>query len=214
MTRAVIFAAVVACLLAFCSAAGATTYGFRITAARMSEVMTFQGDGGTACAQAGVCGYSGTVSYQFDHAHGISVVAVGPHSVFGLGDLFFGGLSTATVQGPGGGPPCTESVIRREDAFLVEGSLRRLRVVFHPPQSDIDFLRTYCVGPGDNDLSHAGAVPQITLPASSLHRKRLFLHVATTRQFHAGPFTGTLSFSAELRLRRARGRFYLYRFNV
>ena len=204
-------AAAVAGLLAFCSVAKATTYGFRITGARMSEVMNFQGDGGPACARAGVCGYSGTVSYRFDHAHGRAVVAIGRHSVFGVGLLFFGGLTTATVQVASGGAPCTDALIRREDAFLVEGGSRRIRVVFHPPGTSIDFLGTYCAGPSDDDMSHAGAVPQITLPTSALRRKRLFLHVASTRGFHAGPFTGTLSFSADIRLRRVRGHFYLYR---
>jgi hypothetical protein len=192
------------CSFAVAAPAGAATYGFRITGARMSEVMTFQGDGGPACARAGVCGYSGTVSYGFDHAHGIAAVAIRPRRVVGVGALFFSGLTSASVQAPEGGPVCRDSVLRRFDAFAVEGTPSRIRLVFHPPSSGTDFLGTYCAGPGDADMSHAHAVPEIALSARSLRRKSLLLHASTTRAFHAGPFVGTLAFTVDLRLRRSR----------
>jgi hypothetical protein len=201
----------IACLLAFCGPASAdTNYGFRVTGARISEVMTFQGDGGPACAAAGVCGYSGTVSYGFDHASGFAVFDVQRKRVIGVGTLLFAGLTSATVQGPGGGPPCTDKVLQRFDGFVGDGRSGRIRLSFHPLGFGTNLLDTYCAGPSDPDIARAHVLPALTLSTRSLRRKSLLLHVSSTRPFHAGPFVGTLAFTAEVRLRRARHSFVFF----
>lgn len=208
MTRApIVFALAVVCALALAAPAGAAktrAYGFAITGARISEVMSFHGDGGPACARAGVCDYSGTVSYGFDHADGLAAFLVRGHRASGFGTFLFGGLTTASVQGPGGGAPCTDKVLHQFDGFEVEGKPGRMRLVFHSPIDVPDYLDTFCTGPSDLDMTHAKAIPEITVPERSLRRKSLLLQTSSTRSFHAGPFEGTLTFSVAVRLRKSR----------
>jgi hypothetical protein len=208
VTRALILSALAAvCALALAAPAGAAntrSYGFGITGARLSEVMTFHGDGGPACQRAGLCDYSGTVSYTFDHADGVAGIVLREHHATGFGDLFFGGLTSATVQGPGGGAPCTDKILHTFDDFEVEGRPGKIRLVFHPPVDGPDFLNTYCAGPSDLDMSHANVIPEITVPERMLRRKKLLLQVSNTLPFHSGPFEGTLAFTASIRLHKSR----------
>jgi hypothetical protein len=200
--------AAVAALCALASAAPAAArttraYAFDVLDARLSEVMTFQADAGPACQRAGVCGYSGTVSYSFDHStDGFAAIAARGRRVSGFGLLEVGGLTSASVQGPGGGQPCTDRVIDRFDGFQVEGSTARPRLVFHHPETSPQFLDTYCTGPRDLDV--ADLIPPLPLPRASLGRRSLFASASSTRQFRAGPFVGTLTFSAAVRMRRSR----------
>ncbi|HEY2601361.1 MAG TPA: hypothetical protein VGI67_07395 [Thermoleophilaceae bacterium] len=205
MTRAVILGAIAALcgavLAAPAAAAKPHTYAFDVTDARISEVMTFQGDAGPACRRVGVCGYSGTVSYGFEHADGFAAFTVRGRRVVGFGGLDFGGLTSATVQGPDGGAPCTDKILRRSDQFEASGRPGQIHVVFHAPIDLPDFLDTYCTGPRDLDV--AGDIPVATFSARSLRRRTFLFQTARTTQFHAGPFLGTLSFSVAVRLRRA-----------
>jgi hypothetical protein len=208
VTRALILAALAAaCALAIAApadAAKARNFGFAVTGARISEVMTFHGDGGPACARAGVCGYSGTVSYGFDHASGIAVFTLQGRHASGFGSFLIGGLTAASVQAPGGGPPCIDKVLRKFDDFEVEGKPGKVRLLFHAPVDAPDFLETYCAGPSDLDMAHARAIPEIDLPGRMLRRKSLLLQTSSTRPFHAGPFEGTLAFTVSVRLRSSR----------
>lgn len=205
MTRAVILAAL--CCLAFGAAPAAARqrqYAFIITNASMSETMSFQGDGGPACARFGVCGYSGTVSYGFGGGDGLAAFVVAGRRAAGTGDFFYNGLTSASVQGPGGAPPCTDKVIRTFDGFEVAGRPNRIRILFHPPIDGPNYLDTYCTGPSDLDVWHAKALPQLTLSERSLRSRIVRLHAASTRQFHAGPFLGTMTFQIDVKMRRAR----------
>jgi hypothetical protein len=182
---------------------------FNVRSGSMSEVMTFQGDGGPACAQAGVCGYSGTISYGFsairDGDGSVLLTRSGRRSrAFGFASLSVGGLTTATVNGPGGGPPCTEKVLHRFDYVFMSGDARRLRVQFHSPDAVPDFLETYCTGPSDADVGFAGALPTISIKTRDLNKRRLTLSASTVKAFHTGPFVGTVAFSTNLVLARAK----------
>jgi hypothetical protein len=213
VTRATLIAAL--CSLVLCAPAAAAKprrYVYLITSASMSEVMTFQGDAGPACARAGVCGYSGTVNYSFSAGDGLAAFDLSGRRAIGTGELFYAGLTSATVQGPGGGPPCTDKVIRKFDRFEVEGKPGHMRVLFHPAFDAPNYLDTYCTGPSDDDMSHAHALPVLTLSERSLRRRSLLLQVSTTRPFHTGPFVGTLTFRAQLRLKRVRHLISLLRF--
>jgi hypothetical protein len=205
VTRAVIIVALCGLALGVAPAgARQRQYAFLVTDASMSEVMTFQGDGGPACARAGVCGDSGTITYSFGGGDGLAAFVMLGRRAGGTSDLFYSGLTSATVQGPGGGPPCTDKVIRDFDGFEVEGKPSHIRVVFHPPIYGPNYLDTYCSGPSDLDMSHAHALPVLTLSERSLRRRSLHLQVSSARPFHAGPFVGTLTFQADIRMRRAR----------
>jgi hypothetical protein len=205
VTRAVIIVALCGLALGVAPAgARQRQYAFLVTDASMSEVMTFQGDGGPACARAGVCGDSGTITYSFGGGDGLAAFVMAGRRAFGISDLFYDGLTSATVQGPGGSPLCTDRVIRDFDGFLVEGTPTHMRVLFHPSFDRPNYLDTYCAGPGDDDMSHAHALPVVTLSERSLRRRSLHLQVSSSRPFHAGPFVGTLTFRADIRMRRAR----------
>lgn len=203
MTRAVILVALAALLLASpASAAKTHGYSYDVLDARLTEVMTFQSDNGPACQRAGVCGYSGTVTYSFDHVtDGFGFLTTRRQHVSGIAFVQVGGLTTATVQGPGGGPPCTDKLVRRFDLFRLLGTTTQPEVVFHNALTEPQYLDSYCVGPKDADI--ARLIPPLPLPPGALGKRSLFAQASTTEPFRAGPFVGTLSFSAAVRLRRS-----------
>jgi hypothetical protein len=175
----------------------------------LSEVVTFQGDGGAACARAGVCGYSGTISYGFQGVRdgGVTVLlSQSKHrsSAFGFANLDVGALTTATVNVPGASDPCTEKVLHKFDGFAFEGDAKSLRVLFHPAEAAPDFLSSYCGGPSDADIAHAGMLPTLTVATRRLRQKKLTLTADSQKPFHIGPFIGTVSFHASFDLRRIR----------
>lgn len=208
MTRALLTGlAAGLCALALAAPAGAAkprAYPFGVTSASMSEVVSFQGDGGPACQRAGVCGYSGTIRYSFDHADGLAIFLTRRRRVLGTADFFFAGLTTASVQAPGGGPPCTDRVLHGFDGFEVEGTASRMRILFHPGFDGTTYLTTYCGGPSDADIAHVRALPEIAITPRTLRHGKVHLQVASTRSFHTGPFVGTVTFNANIRMRRSR----------
>lgn len=215
MTRAAVVCVVLAaCLLALSSQASARTkprlslLAFTVTDATMSEDLTFQGDGGPACARAGVCETKGNVHYGFDgieFGDFILILARQGHraAALGFGSLGANGLTTATVTN-GGGPPCTDKVIHTSDGFNVSGKPGRVRFTFHSSLDSTDFLASFCAGPSGTDLNHVHALPRFSVPTSRLRHNKVSLSMSSSRQFHAGPFTGTLNFSAKLKLHRER----------
>jgi hypothetical protein len=209
VTRAVILSALAGLLLLAVAAPASAAarkreYAFEITSVSLTETMSFQGDGGPACARAGVCGYKGTVTYSFSGGDGLAAFRLSGNHVDATGDFFYEGLTSASVQGPGGGPPCTDKVLKNFDGFEVQGHPNAMRLVFHPAIDTPDYLDTICTGPSDLDITHAGALPTITISERTLRRKKFTLGVSSTRPFHAGPFVGTLSFSTTMRFRRSR----------
>jgi hypothetical protein len=179
---------------------------YSVTGASMSEDLTFQGDGGPACANAGVCGVNGHVHYGFDDIeHGDSallIIRAGHHSlVTGFGFLAANGLTSATVTASDG-PKCNDKIVHTSDGFDIEGNPGRVRFVFHSPFNLTDFVDSYCMGPNNADLWHVHALPKFSVPTSRLRHKRVSLTMSSSRTFHSGPFTGKLDFSAQVNLRR------------
>jgi hypothetical protein len=182
---------------------------FTVRSASMSEVVSFQGDGGPACAQAGVCGYNGTISYGFgairDGDGNVLLTRSGRRSrAIGFANLDIGGLTTVSVNGPGGGQPCTEKTLHRFDFVYMTGNARQLKLQFHPAITVPDFLETYCTGPSDADIGFAGALPTLTIKTRDLNKRRLTISTSTVRPFHSGPFTGTVAFNFNMVLARAK----------
>lgn len=211
VTRAVVIAAcllLVAAVPAF-ARTRVSALAYDITDASISEEMDFQGDGGPACSRAGVCGYSGTVTYGFDGIEGgdafIAFLRRGHRTrTIASGEIFANGLTKATVFGPGGGPPCTEQILRHGELFSIAGTPGRVRFSFHDPSVTGSLLRTYCTGPSDADMWRARAIPRLSVPVSTLRHRHVLLQTSTTRPFHSGPFVGQLKFSVSLRMRRVR----------
>lgn len=211
MTRGITASVALVCALVFAApAAAASTLDFSAFSVRsgsLSEVVSFQGDGGPACAQAGVCGYNGTIDYGFGGIRDGEGTLLVSHSgrrsrAFGFANLDLGALTTVTVNSPGAGQPCTEKVLHRFDGFALEGTAKRLRVLFHPAEAAPDFLDSYCAGPSDADIAHAQALPAPTIATSRLRQRKFVLTTASQRPFHAGPFVGTVTFNASFVLSR------------
>ena len=138
-----------------------------------------------------------------DNGTGVGVTNVGVGSnryrvtFKGPGGHSFGAFGMANpIQAMG-------RAIAKIDAFEVHGNAAQVRLVFHPPFAGPAFLDSYCTGPSDLDISHAHALPDLTVPVRALARKTLLLHASSTHAFHAGPFQGTLAFSVDIRLRRS-----------
>lgn len=206
---------IAACLLALGPATAsararvhAEALAYDVSHASMSEDLTFQGDGGQACARAAVCDMTGHVHYGFDDVEfgdlQIVLIRAGHRAtVTGSGSLSANGLTTATVSG-GSGAPCTDKVVHTFDGFDVEGKPGRVRFVFHSPFNLTDYIDTFCAGPDNADLWHVHALPRFSVPTSRLRHHRVDLNLSSVRDFHVGPFTGQLSFSTTLSLRRVR----------
>jgi hypothetical protein len=182
---------------------------FNVRSGSMSEVVSFQGDGGPACAQAGVCGYSGTINYGFGairDGDGTVLLARGGRRsrASGFVNLDIGGLTTVSVNPPGGGQPCTEKVLHRFDFVALTGNARSLLVQFHSADTAPDYLESYCAGPSDADVAFAGALPTLNIRTSDLKKRRFTISASSVKQFHSGPFTGTVAFNANFVLARTR----------
>lgn len=213
MVRGIAPVVVFLCLIVGAAPAAAaqrlSILAFNVHSGSMSEVVSFHGDSGPACAQAGVCDTSGTIAYSFggvrDGGGSVLITRNGRRSsAFGFASLQLGALTSANVTSGAGTPACTEKILHQLDSLVFEGNAKRLRVLFHPALAAPDFLETYCAGPSDSDISHAGVIPSLSIPTRSLRRRRFTLSVASTKPFHSGPFTGTVSFNASFVLTRVR----------
>jgi hypothetical protein len=168
-------------------------YAYRVTKATGSEVATFQGDGTSTCANAGLCGTSGTVSYTFGNANGgfalVTVISRG-HRHTGIGDFEFGtdGTTSANVSQAGVAQPCVDSVKHRDDSLdvFISGS----RVGFGLHGFNADLLAS-------NYLA-------VSFPLKTLKRHRIDFQIHSNLPFHAGPFTGTLKVDATYTMVRDR----------
>jgi hypothetical protein len=216
--------AVLSALLLIPAAAGAktkthtTNYAYRVIKAEGSEVATFQGDGTSTCASAGLCGTSGTVSYTFTHANGgfalVTVITRG-HRHTGLGDFEFGtdGTTSANVTQAGVAQPCVDTVKHRDDSLDVFVSGSHFELGLHGLNAELlasNYLDTHCAGPTESDMFAARVLPAVEFPLRALKRKRIDFQIHTNLPFHAGPFTGTLKVDAAytmIRDRRAERQF-------
>src|SRR5919204_3893012 len=144
-----------------------TNFAYRVTKAEGAEVATFQGDGTQVCASAGLCGYSGTVSYTFTHARGgfaIVTVQSRGHRHAGFGDFEFGtdGTTTSNVAQAGVAQPCVDTVKHRSDSLDVFVAGSRVGFGLHAFNADTfggDYLGTHCAGPIEEDMVAARVLP-------------------------------------------------------
>jgi hypothetical protein len=187
-------------------------FAYRVTKAEGSETATFQGDGTQTCANAGLCGTSGTVSYTFGHANGgfalITVITRG-HRHTGIGGFEFGvdGTTSSNVSQAGVAQPCVDSMKQSNDSLDVFVSGSRVAFGLHGLNADLlssDYLDTHCAGPTERDMLAARVLPAVSIPLRALKRKRLSWTFNTNTPFHAGPFSGTLKVNATYTMVRDR----------
>jgi hypothetical protein len=213
MIRGVVASTVCVCALVVAGPAAARSsqdlIAYTASSGNMSEAVSFHGDGTAACARAGLCNTSGTISYGFggirDGGLFLIVTRTGHRSsAFGYVNLDVGGLTTTKVTGSTGTPPCSEQDVHKLDLSLIEGHAGRVRLLFHPVIAAPSFLESDCPGPSDADISHAHALPTLSIPMSQLREHKVTLATSSQRTFHSGPFAGTVSFSVSLSLVRVR----------
>lgn len=183
--------------------------------ADIDEVVRFQGDP-ASCGPPGLCGYSGTIHYNF-HGRGTGAfTAAGRPDPFGLAFGFAVGRGrtssdVALVDGAGNTVNrCTDAATFTADGFSGEPGRRRVTIGLHATgttgsglgEAQPDYLDTHCAGPRDRDLIASQAAPSRNYSVSRFRRRRFALIFADTRPFRAGGFQGTVRFRVRFGLVR------------
>lgn len=189
-----------------------TNLAYRVTQAQGVETATFQGDGTSACANAGLCGYSGTATYSFNTPRrGFAVLTIERrgHRQAGLGDVEFGidGTTTSNVSQAGVAQPCVDSVKHRFDSLdsVVSGSRALFGLhAFNASDLASDYLGSHCAGPTEGDMVAGQVLPSVVLPLSAMRKSRVHFELHSDLPFHVGPFTGRLKVDAAYTFKRDR----------
>ena len=171
----------------------------------------FHGDTSAGCARWGLCGYSGTVSWQPPPVASLQIVRTlgrHPHLVILLlpalanGPQVAGGVTSASVTlagGPSSAPAsrCLDATGAGQGASF---GVRRGRVTFSLAREAPALLVTRCAGPRDADvLPH---LPTPTVPAATLEHGRTAISLAASHQLKAHGFAGSITSTIVLHLGR------------
>ena len=178
-----------AALPATAGAAERTRYS--IEKASGVERLSFEADPAT-CAQFGVCGESGTVTYRFggDPGRGGMVLTRRGRRQQGSASFRSSGTTSASVSGPSGS--CRDKVTRKREWFSLRGTLRRLQFRFHPRQSRRDHLRTLCPTPSEANLARDGALPVGSFDARDFDNEKTRFQLEGTSVFNDRGYRGEL----------------------
>src|SRR5204862_7097572 len=106
---------------------------------------------------------------------------------------------------PGSGD-CTDEVDHTADNFQFLRRGGKVTVAFHNAQADTgpDYLNTRCPGPGEVDLTLAGALPTGTFPVSSFKAHTVTIVLKGEKGFTGGGFDGTASWNVVFQLVQSR----------
>jgi len=185
---------------------------YRISAVSGSERVEFAGDPEAGCAERGVCGVSGVETFtpaKADRGMPAAITRVGRRAG-GQGFLLSGGTTTAQVTTNGADAPCADSFFVRQAVVTFRHRGTRIQAQLHGPVGepplgqDAAVFATHCAGPRTGDLSAAGALPTALLRASSLSRRKLIFALRADTPFRAAGFSGRVTASVRLTLRRDR----------
>ena len=196
------------------AAARTHTWSWNVQAAPISVKITFYGDQAAGCAAHGVCQTYGSATFLAPKSYGV-LTGHSP-SANGRGLRAYGlavnlkqpaGL-TVDVTTQGAAEPC------RDDAsglLTLFGINRRRDFVFGsiPPGAFpgfgnaapfADFLASRCPGPTGADVRSGLAVQR--LPVGFVRRRRLTIDLNRTAPFSGGGFSGTVTTTGQINLRR------------
>lgn len=208
MTARIAAAVALSALLALPAAASAKTGSvFDMSRASGFLRVDFKGDAAASCADFGVCGYSGTVTYRIGgKPHGKLVLAPSRSGRI-TGDAKYRTSATteSRVTPPPGGQACTATVAHKTDVFSADSlphSIKTLLLSYDVPGTDI--LRTKCPGPSEQDAADAGALPEGTFKASGFRGKRVRWGLSGAQPFSGGGFSATSQWNLKY---KATGRF-------
>jgi hypothetical protein len=231
MTRgrlvALLLAVVVASLLAPALAGAQSTSGFTLFGSggtpfsvrqipvRFTGQLTvdFHGDPASGCAGAGLCGYTGTVSWRPPPTGALEIYASRDHGRLSYAfDLAPGsltsypgisaGLATANVQ-------LSESALAAPTSNCLDATatgnsfmlpVRHGRVAFTLVGASPSLLSTRCAGPLDSDVTPE--IPAPTLPLSAVLRGRRAVSFAASHGFASHGFAGTVESTLTVSLGR------------
>jgi hypothetical protein len=161
-----------------------------------TEAVTFSSDPAT-CASFGRCGYSGTVTYTFRARHGFGFF----DPKLGFAILAGTGATTASVTPPDGSAPCSDTVDHPIDELTSE---RGFLVIHDPKVPVIEYLATRCVGPLEADVLGGQPLYKLRLPRSCGCHGAKRLTGTVNRSFTASGFTGTVTGSIVISVKRAK----------
>jgi hypothetical protein len=201
---------------------GAKTTEIEFIDARVTGAVTvdFHGDAAAGCAEHGLCGVSGTVTWSPAGTALLGAIGFRDHGQrFESGLLIFAGegggsgitqLTSAHVRrsGAAGTPPalCSDSVsddFGAADPGTQAGSSLALSLTGAPDGFvATDNFRTRCAGPAQVDVRDL--LPTRVLSPRDLHRGRVTLDYSADRQFASHGLAGTLHSDVTLRLGKAR----------
>jgi len=184
----------------------ATTLPVRITG---TLSVTFHGDL-PGCARWGLCGYSGTVSWQppptasleIDRIGGRhSIVAVNLFPNFTAGPQTQGGVTSASVTMAGGASaPASRCLDATQTGEVASLRVTHGRVRFSLARDSPSLLLTRCAGPRDADvLPH---LPAPTIPLTALQRGQMTVSLAGSQPLASHGFAGSITSTLAVHLGR------------
>jgi hypothetical protein len=171
----------------------------------------FHGDPAAGCARWGLCGYSGTVSWQPPPTASMQIErTLGRHRQLAIllfpaltdGPRVAGGTTSASVTLASGAS--SEPANRCVDATGVgQGEsllVRHGRVTFSLARESPTLLVTRCAGPRDADvLPH---LPTPTIPVATMERGRTTISLGASHPLEAHGFVGSITSTIVLHLGR------------
>jgi hypothetical protein len=189
----------------------AELHAYRVTVAKGTERVEFAGDPAAGCADRGVCGVAGTVTFtpvRPDVGQIATVARIGRRL---SGSAFTsGGTTTASVTTQGAEATCTDSFFTRQAVVAFKQQGVKAQALLHGPLGepplgqDAAVFATHCAGPRLADLAQAGALPRAVFPMSALRRRVLNLRLTADTPFAQAGFSGRVVADVQLRLRRDR----------
>jgi hypothetical protein len=170
----------------------------------------FHGDPAAGCARWGLCGYSGTVSWQPPPTASLQIErTLGRHPNLAVllfpnltgGPQVGGGVTSASVtlaDGPSSGPAsrCIDATDAGQGASL---GVRHGHVTVSLARES-PLLVTRCAGPRDADV--LSDLPTPTLPVAMLERGRRQISLAVSHPLKAHGFVGSITSTIVLHLGR------------
>jgi hypothetical protein len=183
-------------------AADRTSIPVRMTG---SLTVTWAGDAQRGCAEAGVCGISGSATWHPGGRAELQLHDLGERDAHGLLLLPGDGGPVVRVErrGAGGtGGWCAD--VGPEAPSLLQGPAERGRLRLRLAEGVPDFSAQSCAGPRAADV--APALPAIDVPVRRALRGPVAIDVSGRRPFTAGAFSGEVVSTLRLQTGRAERR--------
>jgi hypothetical protein len=206
-----VIAAAAAAITIAAQASPGELHAYRVTVAKGTETVQFAGDPAAGCADRGVCGVSGTMTFTpvRPDIGQIATVARTGHRLSGAA-FTNGGTTTANVTTQGADAPCTDSFVTPQIVVAFKQLGVKAQGTLHGPLGeppvgqDAAVFATHCAGPRLTDLAQAGALPRVVFPMSQLRRSVVNLRLTADAPFSRSGFSGRVVADIRLRLRRDR----------